>query len=140
MCVFFSIRCCLLSLPRSLQHFVLLTIPDLQLASLFAGLCTLSSDCACLAVQCRKFDMHCGMPMPICSLVPADTHLPLRTSRLVLFPIDNKLCCREAFVGLRLPALIGRDWAKQIDLVVSLAGDDMVCGHVAGINDLFTWR
>ncbi len=66
------------------------------------------------------------MTMALCPLVPADTRLPLRTERLMLFPIDDKLCCRKSFVGLRLPTSIGRDWAKEIDLVLYLAGDNMV--------------
>src|SRR6266704_2969381 len=77
------------------------------------------------------------MIMTVLTRHPEATLMALRTVGSACLPINHKIRCPVALLGLSLPTGIRGHRSEEIDAVLDLALDQMLSRHIACIHELF---
>jgi len=62
--------------------------------------------------------------------------LACRAIACCAFPVDDEILCGKALVLTRLPGMISPHGSQQINVVITLAGDDFLDTRVTTIHDM----
>ncbi len=88
------------------------------------------------AVLHREPDFNHLMASSVLSRSPTATGLSSRTGGALILPIHHKLLSGEPSTFARLPVIIIPAWSKEINPKVALARDELLCVHIARIDDM----
>jgi hypothetical protein len=79
-----------------------------------------------VTVSRNKADIKVLVAVLVFAQMPALTDLTLRTSDGLRFPINGETANVKPFPSFRLPTASARDRAEQVNVVVTLAGKQLV--------------